>query len=118
MAAIAPVSMTNGGSRLGVLDVSAIDVAASTGGDTFLNDGNTLFYIDNADASGITVTFVGATDSNGRAVNETVAVGATSRAICGPFPRDLFNVGGSVSVTYSAVTTVTVAAVRMLALQS
>lgn len=118
MAAIAPVSMTNGGSRLGVIDASAVDTAAAAGGDTFLNDGNTLFYIENGDASGITVTFVGVTDSNGRQVSETLAVGATSSGIAGPFPRDLFNNGGSVSVTYSAVTSVTVLPIRMLNLQS
>ncbi len=89
--------------------------AAAGGGDTFDNDGKTLFHVKNADASPITVT-IDDTISTGPAgakafdADVEVTVGATSEQLIGPFPTKRF--GRSAAVTYSAVTTVTVAAIR------
>ena len=92
-------------------------VAAAGGGDSFANDGRTSFRISNADASPMTVTFdspntcdftIGANAAHDIAV--TVPNGQ-SREI-GPFSQLRFNdTNGRVQVTYSSVTSLTVAAV-------
>lgn len=99
-------------------DLSGL-VAAAGGGDKFANDGQTFFIVKNGDGSDHTVTFPfsglnqgivdGITPTN---TARTVTAGHT--AIFGPFPSGLYNdAAGLVSVSYSAVTTVTVAAVKM-----
>lgn len=104
--------------RATAFDLSAL-AAAAGGGDKFPNDGQTFFIVKNGDGSDHTVTFPfsginqgvidGITPSN---TARTVTAGHT--AIFGPFPSGLYNdASGLVSVTYSAVTSVTVAAVKM-----
>jgi hypothetical protein len=98
------------------LDLSAVDVAATSGGDTFNNNGKTFFYADNQSGGNITITFDDTGSTNpGSATTfdpdvELVITTLTDRII-GPFPTARF--GTVVSVTYSAVTTLTVAAIRM-----
>ena len=92
--------------------------AAAGGGDTFANTGAEYFYINNAGVGSITVTF----DSPGtcsfnvtaNAAHDTVvSVGAGVAKIIGPFPKIRFNdTSDIVSVTYSGVTSVTVAVLR------
>lgn len=94
---------------------------ASGGGDVFSNTGNEMLVIRNADATSKTVTVntqVTSFDSNrfGKSVKEnqviTVAAGAT--AVMGTFARNSFNnASGQVEVTYSAVTSLTVAVIRV-----
>lgn len=88
-------------------------VAAAGGGDQFANNGKTLFEAKNASGSPITVTFVRqkACDQ-GTVHTTTVSVPATTGdRICGPFDPALFNdANGFCQVTYSAVTSLTVAA--------
>jgi hypothetical protein len=100
---------------LGGVDLQAVDAAAAGGGDTFNNDGNTYFYADNADASGTDITFddtgskdPGYADSFDPDVTVTVAAGDTM--LIGPFPIARF--GDSVAVSYTSVTSLTVAAIR------
>ena len=83
-------------------------VAASAGGDTFLNNGKSLFYVNNGGGSSINVTPGGLS-----LAAVVVAVANATAKIIGPFDPSLFNnASGQVSITYSAVTTVTVAAVQ------
>ena len=83
-------------------------VAAASGGDNFPNDGHTLLYVSNQGAGGITVT----ADS---IANKAYTIGTLVRALIGPFPKsDFDDVDGKVQITYSGVTTVTVAAIRAL----
>lgn len=86
--------------------------AAAAGGDTFANDGRTYFDINNGSGGSINATF-DATElcNQGFDHDEVVAVPAGARRRIGPFPTGRF--GTTVSVSYSDVTTVTVAAVRL-----
>jgi len=95
--------------------------AASGGGDVFPNDGKTLFIIHNEDASAATVTATAqntATTKTGfgpvTKADAVQSVEATSVDVMGPFPITAFNNGsGQVAITYSSVTSMSVAAVRV-----
>jgi len=93
-------------------------VAAAGGGDTFVNDGKTIFVVKNGGGSGITVTFVTPVTVDGLAVTDLAAtIGAGATRAIGPFPPAWYNdtgvAGGVVSVTYSGVTSVTVQPLSM-----
>lgn len=93
-------------------------VAAGAGGDTFINSGQEIFVVKNGSGAGITVTFATPTTIDGLAVsNLDVSVGAGVTRSIGPFPSGWYNdtaqPGGIVSVSYSAVTTVTVAVLKV-----
>ena len=91
--------------------------AAAGGGDSFANDGRTSFRVVNGGVGAITVTF-----DSPNTCDFTIAANAAhdlavsvpngeSREI-GPFSQARFNdTNGRVQVTYSGVTSVTVAAV-------
>jgi hypothetical protein len=87
--------------------------SAASGGDSFLNtDGRTFLQIKNAGSS-ITVTIASRKlCSQGHDHDPVITVGATTGDVmAGPFNPEEFNdAAGLVSVTYSAVTSVTVAA--------
>jgi len=88
-------------------------VAAAAAGDTFVNEGKTFVEINNADASGITVTIVGQRNLPlGTSSDQTIAIAATTTTLIGPFPVGNYNreTDESVVITYSAVVTVTVGA--------
>lgn len=90
-------------------------VAATAAGDTFTNDGNTIYIIKNGGGA-ITATFddtgsvspVGATSFD---ADVDVAIGAGEDAYIGQFILARF--GTSVTVTLTSDTTVTVAALRI-----
>lgn len=89
--------------------------AAAGGGDT-LEPGEDLFLeVFNGDASDKTVTVVVPGTLYGVARGDVpVVVTAGERRKIGPFPRDLADPDtGLVSITYSAVTSVTVALCRL-----
>lgn len=89
-------------------------VAAAAGGDTFDNNGRTFLVVNNGGAGVITVTVDSVTPcSYGSDHNEPSAasVAAGAERLFGPFPTTRF--GASTAVSYSAVTSVTVAAVRL-----
>lgn len=106
--------------RTGV-DPAGAEVAAAAGGDEFANDGKTFFRANNASAGSITVTF--ATVATQVRIpgfgeialsNLQVSVPAGAVREIGPFPTGQFNDnGGKVQVTYSGVTSLTVAARRV-----
>lgn len=105
------------------LDVEAVSltggtpsmVAASAGGDSFSNDGHTMFKVTNGGASSVTVTVASPQDCNyGYNHDVVVNVAAGATVDVGPFPPARFNDNkGNVNVTYSEVTSVTVSPVRI-----
>lgn len=107
MAAIAVQGASNTGVALGF-------VAASGGGDTVAVTNATHLFVRNADASAKTVTVVRpGNDRFGQPIADiavVVAAGATAEILLDPEFRDPAT--GLVSLTYSAVTSVTVAALR------
>ncbi|MFO1038151.1 MAG: hypothetical protein U1E45_15040 [Geminicoccaceae bacterium] len=95
-------------------------VAAAVGGDAFVNDGNTLLRVNNASGGSINVTIASQYSVNqtlppGTAnANQVVAVGAGTSKVIGPFPKGSWNdANGKVQVSYSAVTSVTVGAIKI-----
>lgn len=89
--------------------------AAAGGGDSFPNDGKTVLHVKNGGGGSITVTVDSqAQCSFGFDHNEAVVVGAGADKILGPFPPKRWNDSNErVNVTYSGVTSVTVAAIRV-----
>lgn len=89
--------------------------AAAGGGDSFPNTGNERVTIINGDAGGITVAFDSPAACNlGASANAAHdgggAVAGTATRVFGPFDPNRFNdANGRVQITYSAVTSVTVA---------
>lgn len=86
--------------------------AASAGGDDFPNTGREFLHVKNGSAASINATINSAQLCNyGFDHDVVVAVPAGGERIIGPFVPSRF--GLSVGVTYSAVTSVTVAAVQV-----
>lgn len=88
--------------------------SASGGGDAVSARGGVFLLVRNADASPKTVTLVRPGTEFGVAVPDVpFAVAAGTTALLGPIPSDFTDPDtGLVGITYSAVTSVTVAAFR------
>lgn len=87
-------------------------VAAAAGGDTFANDGRQMLHVKNGGGAPITVTVTAINKCNhGSLHNYVVSVTNAQERMIGPFPVAQF--GDAPAITYSAVTTVTVAAIRL-----
>jgi hypothetical protein len=80
--------------------------------DKWLNDGTSIYIVNNGGGSSITLTEVYGPNAifNGvTQTNLTRAIPAGDWAICGPYPTGIYNdVNGYMNVQYSAVTTVKV----------
>jgi hypothetical protein len=89
--------------------------AASAATDTFVNDGSTILVVDNASGSQMTVTIDSLKASDfGTDENIAVAVEAGERVFIGPFQKARFNgIAGTVEVTTSLETSVTLAALQL-----
>lgn len=96
-------------------------VAASSGGDAFVNDGQTVLVVENSNAATRTLTVApvitsvqkdGAGTLSVPSMVNTIAA-TTGRAILGPFPAAYNDANGKVNITYSANAGVTIAAVRV-----
>lgn len=86
-------------------------VAAAAGGDTFPNDGHTMLHVKNGGGAPINVTVDSKIPCNfGSDHDVVVSVPNAGERIIGPFDQSRF--GTDVNITYSAVTTVTVAAIK------
>lgn len=87
--------------------------AANAGGDSFANDGASLFTAANGSGGNITVTVTGVAGSASYnyAIPITRSVLAGKTGILGPFPVRIFS--GTCAVTYSGVTSLTVAPVSL-----
>ena len=88
--------------------------AANADGHSVANNGEMFLHVKNAAVADITVTLVSVADPWGRTGDREVTVTAEEERMIGPIPPLLFNqADGTVSVNFSAVTTVTVAAIRL-----
>lgn len=91
--------------------------AAAAGGDEFPNDGRTFLHVKNTNAATRTVTINSRSNCDqGFDHDPAVVIDATTGdTMIGPFDTARFNdpATGRVSVTYSAVTGVTVAAIKL-----
>jgi hypothetical protein len=90
--------------------------AASAGGDAFLNDGRTIFHAKNGHTAAITITINAVSKCNHGFDHDVVlSVAAGDTAQFGPLPVSRFNdpATGKVTVTYSIVTALTVAATQL-----
>ena len=93
--------------------------AAAGGGDDFPNDSSgvkTFVYIKNGDGSATSVTFDDTVSSAPEGADAfdadvTIVVPATDEAIVGPFPVARF--GTSVPITYTSVTSLTIAVLQL-----
>jgi hypothetical protein len=116
MAVLTRVDVNEGGQGL-----AAGGAACTGGGDSVVNDGRTVLVVKNGDASphSVTVTPAKATtqqDGLGALTKAaiTVAVAAGDVAVIGPFAPALFNdINGKIAITYTAVTSMTIMAVRV-----
>jgi hypothetical protein len=88
--------------------------AANADGSYVKNDGHVLLYIVNGDSSDKTVTVTPTRRQGGAAVvADTRVIAAGGDVWMGPYPTEIFNDAlGNLLVTFSAVTSVTIAAVR------
>lgn len=88
--------------------------AAAGGGDTVNIDGTIVLIVRNGDASSKTVTVVRPGTEFGAAVADVpVTVPAGETWVIGPLPQSFEDTDGLADITYSAVTSVTIAAVRV-----
>lgn len=101
--------------QIGTSGLAPVFVAAAAGGDTFANNGRTYIHVKNASASAVTVTIDSIAPCNqGFDHNLTVSVPAAGERIIGTFDPARFNNDSSITtVTYSAATSVTVAAITL-----
>lgn len=94
-------------------------VAAAGGGDSFDNNGQCVFVVNNGSGASITVTFDDPNTPNpGNAAqfnpDVAVVIPAGQKRYIGPFPPFRFNdPNGRVNVTYSGVTSLTVGVTRL-----
>lgn len=102
--------------------LTPVFVAAAAGGDQVDNaDGKTFLHVKNGGGAGITVTItaqsVTAEDPKLGTVtkaNIVKSIAAAGEAIIGPFKKQAFNNGSNqIAITYSGVTSVTVAAMTI-----
>lgn len=92
--------------------------AANGGGDSFVNDGKTVLHIKNGSAGPLTVTVpavASTTEKSGfgtlSKADAAIAVPAGEERFLGKFPVQAF--GALASITYSGVTSLTVAVLRI-----
>lgn len=96
-----------------ITGLEATYVAASAGGDTVAPGDNVVLHVKNDDATDKTVTVVVPGTSFGQALPDVdVVVTAGEDRFIGPLSAGLAT-DGVVSITYSAVTSVTVAAIAL-----
>ena len=92
--------------------------SAAGGGDTADNSGNTFLHIKNGSESSITVTITAQTTTVENTIygdltkaNASIAIAGTGEAFIGPFKPAAFNdTDSEIAITYSAVTSLTIAA--------
>lgn len=89
--------------------------AANSDGSYVANDGKVFIEVKNSDTSDHTVTIATPNQVDGLAIADlTVTVPASGDKMIGPFPPSVYNnSSGYITVTYSSVTGMTVAAFRL-----
>jgi len=99
----------------------ANQVVCTSGGDAVPNDGNVFLLVSNGDASSHSVSVTPSlTTLNVPGIGQitkatvTAAIGAGDEALLGPFPPAVFNnASGQIAITYTAVTSMKIMAVRI-----
>lgn len=102
--------------QVGIAGTNPGLVAAAAGGDKVAPNERGALHVRNGSGASINVTVVvpGNTKYGQANPDVVVAVPAGADRLIGPFPSDLADpADGLVAITYSAVTTVTVAAVQI-----
>ena len=91
-------------------------VAASAGGDAFLNTGRELLVVEHTNGGGSDVTLTVTTTQtiDGEAVDDkTITIGAGERHLIGPFPTNIYNdQDGKVQLGWSSETDIEVAVIN------
>jgi hypothetical protein len=89
--------------------------AANVDGNYFVNNGQTIFYLINAQVVAKTITITSLIPDNyGITHNETITVPASSSTVINFMSKHRFNDANNlVNITYSGVTTLTVAALKV-----
>ena len=101
--ALVPVQIV----RAGIVDTLA---SANVDGNYYTNTGKEFLEVANGSGGSINVIIGAYVDSTAIASFKTIAVAAGARKKIGPFPTSPYNDASNyVQITYSAVTTVTVA---------
>lgn len=101
--------------------LNATDNAAAGGGDAIPNSGAEVLHVKNGGGASITVTVTAQQTAQQvpgfgamTKADAAVAVPAGEERFIGPFPKGAFNdSGGLAQITYSGVTSVTVAALKV-----
>lgn len=95
--------------------VTMTTASAAGGGDQFANTGREILYYKNASGGSITLTLAPAGVPGGLSLaTYTVAIAAGAEKLIGPFDTSLFNnSSGFVTMTYSGVTSLTVAVIQV-----
>lgn len=95
-----------------VSGVSFSPVSAAAGGDRFLNTGGEVFYVKNAGGGSITVTVDAQSDGGVSYTDPTITVASGAEKVIGRFdPRKFNDSSGYVNISYSGVSSVTVAVI-------
>lgn len=100
--------------QVSLTGLAPVFVAASAGGDEFVNSGRAVLHVKNGDTTDKTVTVNSQTPCNqGFDHDVAVTVPASGERVIGPFPKNRFDdANGKIQITYSAVTAVTVAVIE------
>lgn len=102
-----------------VAGLEATYAAATAGGDTVVADGKTFLHVKNGGGAPITVTIPKAANSTSKAGYGDIALADISVVVTNaeermiPIPPASHAPGGIASIAYTAVTSVTVAAIRL-----
>ena len=102
--------------QISIAGIAPTYAAAAGGGDTIAPDDRTFLHVKNGSGASITVTVVTPGTVGGLAIADlSVAVAAGADRMVGPLTAALFAdpTTGLVPVTYSGVTSLTVAALRV-----
>lgn len=92
--------------------LNATYTAATAAGDEFANDGNTILHVKNGSGGSLTVTVATTQTVEGLSVSDAaIVIPDTEERFIGPFAVRTF--GGTVGVTYSTDTSVTVAVLKV-----
>lgn len=104
--ALAPQDSTRNGLALAF-------TAANVDGHSVLNTGKVLLYVKNGAAAAINVTVQtpGTADDGLAIADKIVSIPATGERVLGPYPPPIY--GDDMLVDFSAITTVTIAALRI-----
>lgn len=96
-----------------VVTATGLDTCAA-GGDQFVDDGQTFLMVSNTDATTVSVTVTSQKPSDeGITQNVVVDVAQNVVKIFGPFGTRFVDVNGYVQITYSAVTALKIAAIKL-----